>query len=511
MNRITTLLVGVLLSGTLLSGLAILSPRVASAGEPLYLQTGGARLIKLNSPATNVFVANPAVADVQVKSPRLIYLYGRQAGETTVFAVDANDRVLLDRNVLVGANIDHLNSSLRKLFPAANVTASMVNQSLMLSGEVTRAGDADQIRRLALQYIESEENLFDRTTLVTPNQVMLKVRVAEVSREITKQIGFNWDLTKGLGLTFGLITGNPAAALIPNSLSIGRTGSWSFETVIDALEEQGMISILAEPNLTAVSGEQATFLAGGEFPILVPQSENNVTVEFKEYGVRLNFTPTVMDRNLINLRVAPEVSQLSTRGAVEFQNFRVPALTTRRTDTVVELASGQSLAIAGFLQRDSQHDINKFPGLGDVPVLGALFRSDAFQRMETELVIMVTAYIVNPVGGQRLAAPTDEFRLPTDRDRYLSGAQWRDTPPAPDNAETAVVASLGEAAEATPDALRMDFATRAPVATPVATALATPIAAMAAEPAPSPAPSPAAPTPPAGVAGLIGPIGFEYE
>lgn len=507
MNRIAPLL-----AAGLLACLTLLPGAIARAGEPLYLQTGGARLIKLKTPATNVFVANPKVADVQVKSPRLIYLYGRQAGETTVFAVDANDRVLLDRNVLVGANIDHLNSSLRKLFPTASVTASMVNQSLMLSGEVTRAADADQIRRLALQYVEEEDQLFDRTALTSPNQVMLKVRVAEVSREITKQIGFNWDLTKGLGLSFGLITGNPAAALIPNSLTIGRTGSWSFETVIDALEEQGMISILAEPNLTAVSGEEATFLAGGEFPILVPQSDNNVTVEFKEYGIRLNFTPTVMDRNRINLRVAPEVSQLSTRGAVDYQNFRIPALTTRRTDTVVELASGQSLAIAGFLQRDSQHDINKFPGLGDVPVLGALFRSDSFQRLETELVIMVSAYIVNPVPGQRLAAPTDEFRLPNDHERYLSGAQWRDTPPAPPaSAETTVVDSLGKSVDAASDGLRMDFNYQAPTSAPAASPLASlrPTTGQTG-PTASPAPSPA-PERPTGVPALIGPIGFEYE
>lgn len=469
--------------------LALVAP--VHAGDPLYLQAGGARLIRLKTPATNVFVANPKVADVQVKSPRLIYLYGRQAGETTVFAVGANDQVLLDRNVVVGANIDHLNSSLKTLFPAANVRASMVNQSLMLSGQVSRAGDADQIRRLALQYIDDEAKLFDRTALTSPNQVTLRVRVAEVSREITKQLGVNWDFTKTLGgLTLGLVTGNPAAALIPNAASLAHSGSLNFEAVVDALDEQGMISILAEPNLTAVSGEEASFLAGGEFPILVPTGNGDVTVEFKEYGVQLKFTPTVLDANRINLRVNPEVSQLSSSGAVEISGYQIPSLTTRRTDTVVELGSGQSLAIAGFLQRDSEHDINKFPGLGDVPVLGALFRSDAFQRKETELVIMVTAYIVNPVENMRMAAPTDNFQLPADRERILNGAQWTDSAPSDDSPATAVVARLDDG-----DRLQLDLADRGPRTEPAASARSTPVTIA----------------PPSGGPSLIGPIGFEYD
>ncbi|MCB1735018.1 MAG: type II and III secretion system protein family protein [Gammaproteobacteria bacterium] len=466
-------------------------PAPVQAGDPLYLQAGGARLIRLNAPASNVFVANPNVADVQVKSPRLIYLYGRQAGETTMFAVGANDQVLLDRNVVVGANIDHLNHSLKTLFPAADVRASMVNQSLMLSGQVTRASDADQIRRLALQYIDDETKLFDRTVLTSPNQVTLRVRVAEVSREITKQLGVNWDFTKTLGgLTLGLVTGNPAAALIPNAASIARSGSLNFEAVVDALDEQGMISILAEPNLTAVSGEEASFLAGGEFPILVPTGNGDVTVEFKEYGVQLKFTPTVLDSNRINLRVNPEVSQLSSSGAVEISGYQIPSLTTRRTDTVVELGSGQSLAIAGFLQRDSEHDINKFPGLGDVPVLGALFRSDAFQRKETELVIMVTAYIVNPVESLRLAAPNDGFQLPHDRERILHGAQWTDTPEPDSNPEGAVIARLGDS-----ERLQMDLTERGPQTAPSSSAR----------------PTPTAITAPSGGPSLIGPIGFEYD
>lgn len=413
------------------------SPSLANNldSETLYLSTGNAQLITLPSAADNVFVANPDVADVQVKSPRLIYLYGRTAGETTLFAVNKKDKVLLNKRVRVGANLGHLNQTLSTLFPASTVKASMVNKSLMLSGDVARAADADQIRRLALQYVSDEKLLFDRTRLITPNQVSLQVRVAEVSRAVTKQIGFNWSINDIIaGFAFGLVTANPAAAAIPNAITLNKTsGRFSLDATIDALEENGLVTILAEPNLTALSGEEATFLAGGEFPILVPSGNGDISIEFKEYGVSLSFTPTVMDRNRISLKVAPEVSQLSQAGAVEVNGYSIPSLTTRRTSTVVELGSGQSLAIAGFLQRGSQQDVDKLPGLGDLPVLGALFNSDSFQREETELVIMVTPYIVNPVDSQRIALPTDRFQMPHDVDRIAHSTHWQNNaePPRP--------------------------------------------------------------------------------
>lgn len=438
-----------LITLVLLIGLASKPVLAANtAEEALYLSIGNAQLITLPAAADNVFVANPDIADVQVKSPRLIYLYGRTAGETTIFAVNKKDQVLLNKRIVVGANLHHLNQTLSTLFPASTVKASMVNKSLMLSGDVSRASDADQIRRLALQYVSDEKLLFDRTRLISPNQVNLQVRVAEVSREVTKRIGFNWNISDVIGgLAIGLVTANPAAAAIPNALSLSRTnGSFSLDATIDALEENGLITILAEPNLTALSGEEATFLAGGEFPILVPSGNGDVTVEFKEYGVSLSFTPTVMDRNRISLQVAPEVSQLSQAGAVEVSGYSIPSLTTRRTSTRVELGSGQSMAIAGFLRRGSQQDLDKLPGIGDLPVLGALFNSDSFQREETELVIMVTPYVVQPVDSQRIALPTDRFQMPRDADRIAHATQWQDNaqPPKPSaNPESIQTGRLG--------------------------------------------------------------------
>jgi pilus assembly protein CpaC len=191
--------------------------------------------------------------------------------------------------------------------------------------------------------------------------------------------------------------------------------------LVDALNNEGLVSILAEPNLTAVSGEQATFLAGGEFPILVPDSDGRVTISFKQFGVSLAFKPTLMGDNHISLKVNPEVSQLSDTGAVNLNGFTVPALTTRRAQTTVELGSGQSFVIAGLLQNNLTHDLSKLPGLGELPVLGPLFRSDRFRRNESELVIIVTPYIVRPVSAPMLAAPTDGLRPPSDADRVLYG------------------------------------------------------------------------------------------
>jgi len=201
-------------------------------------------------------------------------------------------------------------------------------------------------------------------------------------------------------------------------------GAFDINAVLDALEDEGMISILAEPNLTAMSGETASFLAGGEFPILVPGGTNGPTIEFKKFGISLAFTPTLVGTDRINLHVNPEVSQLTDANGVSLGGYEIPALTTRRAETTVELGSGQSFAIAGLIQNNTTHDISKFPGLGDVPVLGALFRSDRFQREETELVLIVTPYLVKPVSSRKMATPLDGFTPPDDGERFGSSGVY---------------------------------------------------------------------------------------
>ncbi|MEM9682481.1 MAG: type II and III secretion system protein family protein, partial [Pseudomonadota bacterium] len=272
-------------------------------------------------------------------------------------------------------------------------------------------------------------------------QVNIRVKIAEVSRSINKRIGFNWEVigqaTSNWALGFAVgsdIVREGAAFIFPDD-NIDRVVSSfgnddvSVDTVIDLLDDEGLITTLAEPNLTAMSGETASFLAGGEFPIPIAQSDGVTTIQFRNFGIGLSFTPTILGQNRINLKVRPEVSQLSSAGAIQANGFNIPSLTTRRADTTVELGSGQSFAIAGLLENTTNQSLSDVPGIKEIPVLGALFRSDAFTRDESELMIVVTPYIVRPVSG-RLPLPTDNFVPPKDLERFLLG-QTHVQQPAP--------------------------------------------------------------------------------
>ncbi len=404
---------------------------VSGSGETMSLEVNKGRLVRLERPAATVFVADPEIADIQIKSPRLIYVFAKRPGQTTLFAVDETERVLANVGITVTHNLSRLKAALKELHPKARVGVFSVDGMLVLDGVVGSATAAEDMRRLAERFAGAPEALLNRLVVDAPNQVNLRVRVAEVSREVDKQLGFNWSILGSIGgFALGLATTNPfAASVTQNTLStaFGR-GGWDVNAVIDALEEEGLVSVLAEPNLTALSGETASFLAGGEFPILVPDSDGRVTIEFKKFGVSLAFTPTISGQSRINLHVRPEVSQLSTTNAVTLNGFEVPSLTTRRAETTVELSSGQSFAIAGLLRNNVTHDISKFPGLGDIPVLGGLFRSDRFRRDESELVIIVTPYIVRPSPARVLAAPTDGFSPPNDLERFVTGGTYRRNP-----------------------------------------------------------------------------------
>lgn len=397
---------------------------VASSGQALELEVSKGRLIRLDRPAQTVFVADPEIANIQVKSPSLIYLLGKNPGQTTLYAVDSKERVLANIDITVTHNLARLREILDQLHPGSSVRVTSINGTLVLDGTVSSASAAEDMRRLALSFAGDEKNIINRLGVSAPNQVNLRVRVAEVSRGVDKQLGFNWSILGSIGgFSLGLATTNPfAGSVTQHTLSAATNiGGWDFNAVIDALEEEGLVSVLAEPNLTALSGETASFLAGGEFPILVPDSDGRVTIEFKKFGVSLAFTPTLIGENRINMHVRPEVSQLSTSNSVTLNTYVIPSLTTRRAETTVELGSGQSFAIAGLLQNNVTHDISKFPGLADIPVIGGLFKSDRFQRDESELVIIITPYIVKPVSSNKLAAPTDGFAPPHDIERIFTG------------------------------------------------------------------------------------------
>lgn len=405
--------------------------------DQINIEVGKGQVIRLPRPAATVFVADPEIADVQAQSPSIIYLFGRKSGSTSLFAVDEDDELLLRSAVRVQHNLKGLQDAITRLIPGGAVTVSSVDGSIVLDGKVDSPTQAQELSELASRFLGEDESLLNRTRVGAPTQVHLRVRVAEVSRDVIKEFGFNWEnlfntgnfsfgFASGrdlVGAGGGIFRGSPNAGGDAPGIGFGsfNSGSASVNAAIDALAEEGLVTVLAEPNLTALSGETASFLAGGEFPIPVASDDNEIEIEFKEFGISLAFTPTVLSENRISLRVRPEVSELSENGAININGLIIPALATRRAETTVELGSGQSFAVGGLLSNDVQNTVSKFPGLGDLPILGTLFRSQRFQTSETELVIMVTPYLVKPVSEPILASPVDGYQAPSDIERILEG------------------------------------------------------------------------------------------
>ena len=410
--------------------------------ETLNLIIDEGQVMQLPRPATSVFVANPAIADVQVKSGNLIYIYGHAPGQTTFYVVDAADKVIASRTVIVGFNLTALRTAIRQLTGANDVTVKQVNDMIMLGGHVENATMAQDVERVATRYLAAgaqgasangaNSMILNRMSILGSNQVNIRVRIAEVSRSSIKTLGVttnvsNPKLMGNVNIGFGFdsavnLTGAAAAANAATTM-----GTTTISAALDALVGNGLATVLAEPNLTSLSGETASFLAGGEFPIPVPDGSGGYTIEYREYGVRLAFTPTVVNGDRISMRIRPEVSDRDDSGAVSFGGGSIPGLITRRAETSVELGSGQSVSIAGLLQNSTAQNVSKYPGLGDLPMIGALFRSDRFQRNETELVIVATPYLVKPVSTQ-MATPVDGFVPPNDVDRWLNGRMNSEKP-----------------------------------------------------------------------------------
>lgn len=405
------------------------------AERPFAIDVDRAETIELPAPARSVFIANPDIADIQVLSPTTVMVFGKKMGQTTLIAVGEDNRELANRAVQVHQNIEMVQKAIKELLPNEAIAVSGVPDGILLTGKVRDPAAAEDARRLAARFVPRETGeVINRLEVQASNQINLRVRVAEVSRSVNRYFGINWNnafklsgfafgLASGAALSstgvFGLNTNRPGTPTPANTINFGTEGrGYDVNGFIDALASDGLISVLAEPNLTAMSGETALFLAGGEYPILVPQSNGQVTIEYKNFGVKLSFTPTLVNSSRINIKVRPEVSELSSDGAVTLNNFNVPALKVRRAETTVELASGQSFAIAGMLSNNSDQNIDKFPMLGDMPVLGELFRSTRFKRGETELVIIVTPYLVRP-SGEQLALPTDGLSLPDEVERVI--------------------------------------------------------------------------------------------
>jgi pilus assembly protein CpaC len=322
--------------------------------------------------------------------------------------------------------------------PGSNVRIDTVPSGLAISGQVANAGDAERVMELARSFLTGKQTADNRLTVASSIQISLRVRIAEMSRSVSRELGVNWQTLQGLGqyASIAVATANPltATAATPNALTYYAGGRANLSGIIDALAQDNLVHMLAEPNLTTMSGEPASFLVGGEFPIPVSEQNGSLSVTFKQYGVNLSFVPTVMSDGRINVHVRPEVSELSNQGAVQLtagtNAISIPALVVRRADTTVEVGSGDSFAIAGLLQETVTHDTSAIPFLGEIPILGALFRSDSFQRNESELVIIVTPFIVRPVSDPAaLRQPDEAYRPPTDLERILLLRQVGRAPP----------------------------------------------------------------------------------
>lgn len=439
-------------AGVPMAALPIATPAAAqSVSTPegtLQLATGRGRLVTVREPISDVFVAADGIADVTVRSPTQFWVFGKAAGETTVYAVTKGGKVAYSSNLRVGENIDSMGSMLRAAMPDAAITVTPMNGLVLLTGTVANPADVAEAERLTQAFAGEKTKVVSRLRTATPLQVNLQVKIAEVSRNFLKNIGTNFQSFDATGgFKFGIGQGRaaqqyaPGGGLFVGGNQVPSDGTTGLETAspgttlagagrlfglnllgsLDLGETIGQVTTLANPNLTALSGETASFLAGGEIPIPIAQGLGQVTIQYKQYGVSLAYTPTVLGDGRISLRVRPEVSELTAAGSVTFQGTQVPALTTRRAETTVELGSGQSFMIAGLLQNTHNNQIEKAPGLGDVPILGALFRSNGFRRQETELVIVVTPYLVNPVNGNQIALPTDGYKAPGDVERVLLG------------------------------------------------------------------------------------------
>jgi pilus assembly protein CpaC len=402
----------------------------------ITVDAGSGRIIQLATGAATVFAAEPKIAEVRPASATSLFIFGVAPGRTTVAALDAAGKPIAQYNVVVRPSsygASEAEATVARVLPGTSVHVETLQNGLTITGTVKTAADADRVMQIVRGYAPAGQAVDNRLSVTGAVQVNLRVRIAEMSRNLIRQLGVNWANLVELGkyAQIGLFTNNPLVNLTrtPNQF----IGNYNFPTpghivdingLIDTLSQDELIHVLAQPNLTAMSGEAASFLVGGEFPIPVAQQNNEVTIEFKQYGVSLAFVPTVGSDGQIAMKVRTEVSQLTNQGAVQLSagnsTIQVPALTVRRAETAVELGSGESFAIAGLLQDAVNVTGNGLPIMGDVPILGALFRSDNFQRNETELVIVVTPYVVRPVANPAmLQLPTDGYRPPSDLERIL--------------------------------------------------------------------------------------------
>ena len=430
---------------------SIVSDSGVSAGQ-LDVPVNKSQVVRSDRPFAKALVGNPEIADVLPLTTSSLYVLGKKMGTTSLTLYDRRNQLIAVIDVAVGPDVTGLKRQLGELIPGNHIGARISNDAVVLDGIVSSSVTADRAMQLAETYAPGK--VVNMMAVGAAQQVMLEVRFSEMNRTTVKQFGLNHTFLNSSGKFVGGIGDNGLAGVPTTTTTVGSpgvpisgTGSGALDlllpatgfgafgvlshiaglnisSALDALEQKGFATSLAEPTLVALSGETASFLAGGEFPIPVSQGgtgNNNITVEFKPFGVSLAFTPTVLEDGVINLVVAPEVSSLDNSAAVVINGFRVPGLRTRRAKTSVELRDGESFVIAGLLSKDFSDTVRQVPLLGSIPIIGALFRSTGFQKGETELVMVVTPRLVRPVRADALKLPSDRATPPNEADLFLLG------------------------------------------------------------------------------------------
>ena len=426
-------------------GLAILAPgagiveaqnlRVMS-GAPspaLNVPMNRAVVVESETPFAELSIANPGIADISTLSDRSIYVLGKAPGRTTMTLLAPDGRLISNVDVHVTPDIAEFKERLRQILPGEHIEVRTANDGIVLSGTVSSTGKLDRALDLANRY--APDRVSNLMSVGGTQQVMLKVRFAEMQRSVSKNLSSSLAINGGTRFGINGETGtwlNGSNGLGNNSITVRdsansgvalgwSTGSLQFAVLLEALENKGVVRTLAEPNLTALSGQEAKFLAGGEYPIPVASGDDAITIEYKPFGVELNFTPVVVDGDIINLTINAAVSSIDTTISLQAAGFSINAFRRRETSTTVEMRDGESFAIAGLLQDDFRNLNGQVPWVGDIPILGALFRSAEYQRAQSELVIIVTPHLVTPTRGEALALPTDRIRVPTEREMFLFG------------------------------------------------------------------------------------------
>ncbi|VAW05268.1 Type II/IV secretion system secretin RcpA/CpaC, associated with Flp pilus assembly [hydrothermal vent metagenome] len=448
-RAIATVLAGVFaISATLspasaqrgVEGVRIDTGGVSNVSQSIVLPLNKAAIVELPQPAVDVLVSQPSVVDAVVRSPRRVYLLGLTTGQTNAFFFDSRGRQILNLEIRVERDMDALAEVMRRVMPNSRIEVDALNDNVILRGTVQTAAEAANANSLAGRFVDDPEKVVNLLKIRDPEQVMLKVRIVEMQRQILKKLGIS---------TSGSLVLSDAALAFSNINTVGASGGLGVNSTntnigdlqridasLQAFESTGLVRTLAEPTLTAISGESAKFLAGGEFPVPVGQSRGIISIEFKEFGIGLGFTPLVLSKGRINLNISTEVSEITTEnsffvpGVTTIDNdgnlittagLSIPGLTVRRANTTVELPSGGSLVMAGLLQEDMRSTIDGVPGMKDVPVLGQLFRSRDYQNNETELVIIVTPYLVEATHGSNLRDPAEGLVVASDAETILMG------------------------------------------------------------------------------------------